>query len=288
MDEPKHLEVGSVHKWGCAMSNYNINLSTAHKRTPIVEWRKGASILKVSKADKTEHRGGGKRGVVKGFSRASRRRLMNIIASVRRDAKLPLFITLTYPNNYPEPKESKKHLKEFLRRMKRMYPSAGAIWKLEPQQRGAPHYHILVWGIKLEELIAWVPDTWYKIAGGGDENHLLWHLGLLGNQHCVNPVRSYKGVWSYASKYLGKTFEVAGWDNKEVGRYWGVVGAKNIPFGQAVYVMLCIAEAITIMRYQRRFAHMKSRSYPSLTIFCDADQWAERLIIGLDKRLITT
>lgn len=268
----------------------SVPLSTAHKRTrktenksqvvrvPFVEWRQGASILKVSKAEPTKQTGGGLRGVVKGFSRGSRRRLMSRIASVRRKAKLPVFVTLTYPKSFPEPKQSKKHLKEFIRRMKKAFPMAGIIWKLEPQKRGAPHYHLLVWGSSEKNLRAWVPTSWFEIAGGGDNLHLLWHEGKLKNKHCVNAVYSFKGVWAYASKYLGKTFEVAGWDSKAVGRFWAVVNPDNIPFGEVQTLELSRGEAVQVMRYQKRFAKLKSRSYPSITIFCDSEQWVEKVI----------
>lgn len=284
------LQTGEVLEPARAVLVGSVPLSTAHKRTrktenksqvvrvPFVEWRQGASILKVSKAEPTEQHGGGLRGVVKGFSRGSKRRLMSIIASVKRKAKLPVFVTLTYPKSFPEPKQSKKHLKEFIRRILRTFPMAGIIWKLEPQKRGAPHYHLLVWGSSEKNLRAWVPTAWHDIAGGGDPLHLLWHEGKLKNKHCVNAVYSFKGVWAYASKYLGKTFEVAGWDSKAVGRFWAVVNPDNIPFGEVVTLELSRGEAVGIMRYQKRFAKLKSRSYPSITIFCDSEQWVDKLI----------
>lgn len=257
----------------------SVPLSTAHKRIkPFVEWREKASILKVSKAEPSKQTGGGLRGVVKGFSRGSRRRLMSKIAGVRRDAKLPVFVTLTYPKAFPEPRASKYHLKCFIQSIKRAFPEVGIIWKLEPQKRGAPHYHLLVWGSSEKNLRAWVPTAWHEIAGGGDNYHLLWHEGKLKNKHCVNAVYSFKGVWSYASKYLGKTFEVAGWDSQEVGRFWAVVKPNNIPFGEVQTLELSRADAVQVMRYQKRFAKLKSRSYPSITIFCDSEQWIDKVI----------
>lgn len=278
-----------------------VPLSTAHKRIkepkqvteparcPFVEWRQGASILKVSKAEPTKQTGGGRRGVVKGFSRGSRRRLMTKIAGVQRGAVLPVFVTLTYPRSFPEPKQSKYHLKLFIQSMKRAFPSAGIIWKLEPQQRGAPHYHLLVWGVKVKNLRAWVPTAWFEIAGGGDNFHLLWHEGKLKNKHCTQQVNSFKGVWAYASKYLGKTFEVAGWDSKAVGRFWAVVNPANIPFGEVQTLEVPRSKAVQVMRYQKRFAKLKKRSYPSLSIFCDSEQWISKLKItenlkGGDKK----
>ena len=252
--------------------------------SPFIEWRAGSSLMKVSKGGQCEAVGGGKRKRINGFSVKSRRRLMQTIASVRRDAELPFFVTLTYPYNFPDPKQSKSHLDTFFKRLSRAF-SHGSIWKLEPQERGAPHYHLLVWGCDENEFIKFVPLAWYEIAGGGDANHLRWHLGILGNgnKHCVQRVRSFRGVWSYASKYLGKTFDVSGWSDKWTGRYWGVINRGDIPFGSLEVLEVPYRDAVTVMRYQRRFAGLRSRSSRSQTVYCDADQWVNKLQIGGDE-----
>lgn len=256
----------------------SLTLSTSHNR-PFVEFREGASLLKACKGGETEKIGGGKRGEVSGFSNNSRRRLLQTIGGVRRDAGLPLFITLTYPEVFPEPEISKRHLKMFFQRLARSFPAHGSIWKLEPQQRGAPHYHLLTWGVSLVEVGCWVAQNWYEIAGGGDPKHLMWHLGLLenGNKLCVQQVLHFRGVWSYASKYLGKTFSVAGWDEKATGRFWGVVNRGNIPFGELIQQEVSHKKAVEVQRYQRRFSKIK-KTNRSVTIFCDANQWVEKLL----------
>lgn len=264
-----------------------VPLSKAHIR-PHVEFRSGASILKAHRGGQKEDQvGGGVRGEITGFSDDSRRRLMYLIGGIMRDASLPLFITLTYPNSFPDARSSKRHLKMFQQRFKRAFPAHGSIWKLEPQKRGAPHYHILTWGLDLNQVQSFVPVAWFKIAGGGDEKHLAWHMGLLGhgNKHCVQRVRSWRGVWTYASKYLGKTFEVEGWQG--VGRFWGVVNRENIPFGELHQVEVTRGEAVQTIRYQRRFSKLKKRNNRSLTIFCDVDQWISKLQIGGDECLET-
>lgn len=291
-----------------------VPLSTVHKKSenkiPCIEWTEGAGLLKVSKGGKTETPKGGQRGKVKGFSRKSRLRLMRIIAKIRLDAPLPVFITLTYPFNFPSPIESKKHLDIFDQRLRRAFPEIGFIWKLEPQERGAPHYHILAWGVSVEKLGAFIPFAWHDIAGQGDENHLRFHLGLLGNEPCVSQVRSRNGVMRYAEKYLGKTFEVAGWKEKYTGRFWAVVQKENIPFGVDMIMYIQKKDAHLLMRYQRRFAvkniykkiwdegHKKKKifylagkpvilkkkkmktfsSSPSLTIFSNADKWIDNFM----------
>jgi len=254
-----------------------LTLSNAHIR-PFIKYRQGSSILKTSKNMPCEQKGGGIRGGIVGFSRQSRYRLMQMIGSVRRDAELPDFVTLTYPANFPTVEQSKRDLKIFLQRLARKYPEAGYIWKLEPQERGAPHFHMLVWGCKTNELFLWVVRNWYDIAGQGDTNALLFLLGSLrDSKPCVAKVRSWRGVWSYASKYLGKTFEVAQWGNTWTGRFWGLGKKENIPFGQEITIDADLPDVVQIMRFQRRYAHIKGRSQNSLTIFCDADQWINKI-----------
>lgn len=257
---------------------HGVPLSKAHK-SPFCEWAAGASLLKVGTGQPGEVIARGKRGRIDGFSFASRRRLMYMVAKVRRDAELPCFVTLTYPNNFPSPIESKRHLKIFIKRLLRKFNDIGFIWKLEPQERGAPHYHLLVWGSDESLLRAFVPEAWFEIAGNGDRNHLRFHLGMLPkSEPCVNQVRSREGVMRYASKYLGKTFEVAGWDEIYPGRFWAVVQKENIPFGKEVVMYITKKDAHVWMRYQRRFAKLKSRRYLSLTTFCNADQWIKNIM----------
>lgn len=252
--------------------------STVHK-TPFIEWAEGGGLLKVSQGIEIGAPVGGKRGKVKGFSFASRRRLMQTIARIRLDAPLPMFVTLTYPNEFPSPMESKKHMDVFRKRLLRRFPEIGFIWKLEPQQRGAPHYHILTWGVSEHDLFMFTVSAWYEIAGAGDKNHLAFHMGGLGNKPCVQAVYSREGVMKYASKYLGKTFEVAGWDELYPGRFWAVVQKDNIPFGQEMIMYISENDAHKWMRYQRRFAKIKKHlNRSSLTTFCRSSQWVENII----------
>lgn len=245
-----------------------------------VIWRAGSSILKTSSGGKVKDQLKiilPVRRDIKGFSSDSRRRLMYEIASIRRDAELPCFVTLTYPAEFPTPEKSKRHLKIFTQRFRRLFPDASAIWKLEPQERGAPHYHLLVWNVTEQDLFLFVINAWYDIAGNGDENHLRFHSGLLkGSKKCVSKVNSWRGVWSYASKYLGKTFEVAGWENVKTGRFWGHVNKDLIPFGALCEYEISSKKVFHIMRYQRRFSSKKISS-KGFTLFCDADQWIKNI-----------
>lgn len=259
------------------------SLSTAHIR-PRIEYVAGASLIKSTKDRKCEAVGGGRRSKIKGFSRQSRHRLMEKIGSIRRDAELPNFVTLTYPAEFPTVARAKRDLKVFLQRLERAFPQAGGIHKLEPQERGAPHYHMLVWGVDTDDLFRWTVDAWYDIAGNGDRNHYYFHAGLLkDSRKCVERVRSFRGVWSYASKYLGKTFDVAEWGSQWTGRFWGTFKPENIPFGEIMEIEATQGQVAHFMRYQRRFMHMRTgRDRNSLKTFCDAEQWIHKIIFPSD------
>jgi hypothetical protein len=244
------------------------------RRGPTIEWNGGASRLKSSRGSDGIQRGGGKRSSVNGFSYGSRRRLLNVIGSILRDAVLPVFVTLTYPKAFPSANDAKRHLQMFIKRLRRAFPDAGLIWKLEPQERGAPHFHILIWGVTLGQLRAFVPMVWFAIAGNNDKYHLRWHQGKLGNEHCCGQVKSYRGVWFYAAKYIGKTFEIEGW--RWAGRFWGIVRPESIPFGDLHKVRIGDKTLNDVIRYQRRFAGIRTWGRGA-TIYCDADQWVARL-----------
>jgi len=256
------------------------SMNNENELNPRIQYYKGASLIRTTKGRKFPAVGGGLRGGVKGFSYQSRRRLMELIGKVKKDSELPNFVTLTYPSEFPTVERAKRDLKVFLQRFKRKYPYSGKIWKLEPQERGAPHYHMLVWGCEEIDLFIWVLNNWYEIAGNGDRNHYKFHAGLLkDSKPCVSKVKSFRGVWSYASKYIGKTFEVAEWGNQWVGRFWGVSGREYIPFADMSEISLPSYEIVKIMRLQRRFMKMKTKkNLNSLKTFCNADFWIEKLV----------
>ena len=143
-----------------ALSNAHIRRKTSSK----VIFREGSSFYSVSRPVSKVTEARGVRSSIKGFSTASRRRLLYKIAGIRRDAELPCFVTLTYPNEFPTIERAKRDLKIFIQRLKYKFSCSG-IWKLEPQERGAPHYHCLIWGVDEGELLDFVAYTWYEIAG---------------------------------------------------------------------------------------------------------------------------
>ena len=87
-----------------ALSNAHIRRKTSSK----VIFREGSSFYSVSRPVSKVTEARGVRSSIKGFSTASRRRLLYKIAGIRRDAELPCFVTLTYPNEFPTIERAKE------------------------------------------------------------------------------------------------------------------------------------------------------------------------------------
>jgi hypothetical protein len=158
-----------------------------------------------------------RRGKVREFSRRSRTRLQQTLCAVpiAHVGRGLLFVTLTYPGAYPGSWSTwKRQLDTMLKRFRRRFPAFGAVWKLEPQTRGAPHFHLLVVGVPF---IAkdWLSRAWYDVVGSRDTRHL-----AAGTQ--VQLARSHRGVVSYASKYTAKRQDLPPDWQEGVGRFWGV------------------------------------------------------------------
>lgn len=215
-----------------------------------------------------------KRGVIRAFSRKSRQGLMVLMAGIDFErAGLPVFLTLTYPNEWvQDPREWKRHLDNFLRALRRKWPEVWGVWKLEFQKRGAPHFHALLWdgpvvtGIEARRcngkfcmvpdlsneanraVFTWMSDTWYRVVGSGDQKHL-----EAGTR--IEPVMSRQGVMAYTGKYLGKT------EDQELpegmGRVWGIIGKERWKTSPEK-ASLDTQEYFTIRRVMRRFYEHKT------------------------------
>ena len=244
--------------------------------------------------------GASRRGKIGEFSKKSRLRLLRLVAKLRREV-LPLFVTLTYPGEVPglggelaDYRVWKGHLKALWKRVRRRWPKAAAIWRMEFQARGAPHFHLLLYGVPLDELFiradkrnpadlrwrdSWLNKAWYKVVGSGDVLH--WEHGC-----DAAAVRSYKGAMAYAAKYAtkpaedavgfpargkGSLFDELGGDG--VGRLWGVLGRADLPFGAKVIIRLVGPECWNLRRALVRLTGVQPRSRKGLTVFASGDVW---------------
>jgi len=166
---------------------------TSHQGVAYVSSSVGGSVSTLSFENTTtknrlsSHRrcGGGIRDRVRGFSRTSRRNLLCRLASINRRAFRAfkgrmIFVTLTYPKQYPEdPELCKGHLKALRKRLERRYKSFAAFWRMGIQRRGAWHFHLLLFVGPtfgpIGELRRFISSVWYQITGKVSEGHL--HTG---------------------------------------------------------------------------------------------------------------
>ena len=205
----------------------------------------------------------GDRKAITAFSARARKNLLDRLNQIdqRKVSALTMrFVTLTYPESFPTARASKRHLDTLLKRFEREYGERALFWKLEPQLRGAPHYHLLILhgveaaGPALEAEVSWWAHAWADVVDPSPEDRakmLAVHLGhVLGGRPCVEVPRSWDGVASYAGKYLGK-LPPEGHEFKHPGRWWGIRRANLLPVS-LVTVPLTVEQAIKLRREMRR------------------------------------
>jgi len=158
-----------------------------------------------------------------------------------------VFITLTYPENFPcNGRETKAHLNSFLQFLRRK--EIKYVWVLEFQQRGAPHYHIITSdSIPREEL----SERWYRIVGSGDEKHL-----KAGTQ--VGRILSKGHLYGYLSGYIRKLDQkTPPIEFENVGRFWGASrGLLSYELYQQLGHYYKLSRMIKLLRWWYR-AHLR-------------------------------
>jgi len=154
-------------------------------------------------------------------------------------------VTFTYPAIFTKDgRLAKAQLKRLYERWRVRYSVPQGMWKMEFQERGAPHFHCFV-GLPEpeEELRAWLLRQWYEVVGSEDERHLYqgvdisrWRWGTLGE--------SRTRVGEYFARDGAKRWQ--SYQNRvpdgyaSPGQFWGVWGLKPavevIPLLRGEYV----------------------------------------------------
>jgi len=175
---------------------------------------------------------GGIRSRIRSFSAKSRVRLMRFMARLKMSGVRATFMTLTF-KGYPTNAEAKRCLHAFVQHIRRNFPTASAVWRMEFQVRGSIHFHLLCFDLPYwdwkEILKTWKGITHQDVA-----------------RIDVRLVRSRRGVMSYVSKYIAKvdkghrkTFFISppylhGGRKWRKGRFWGYHNKKGLPLGEKV------------------------------------------------------
>jgi len=169
-----------------------------------------------------------KRGNVTTFSRKSRKRLCELFNRLDLKGRKTIFLTLTFAKiNMAD--TATQAFKRFYERLRYHFPSVSFVWRKELQDRGAFHYHLLVWNLPFISQKQ-LQDVWTQCTGEP--------LSILD----IRLIRGKKWVIRYVSKYLAKvpTSDESGsfiappylqnGEKKTSGRWWGIFNKSFIPY----------------------------------------------------------
>jgi hypothetical protein len=172
----------------------------------------------------------------------------------------------------------------FLKRLRRGFPDAHGFWRLEPQARGAPHYHLLVFGYAFMA-ISEVSRMWWEVIGSGEIAHLRCGVD-------IDRPMSWRRVVAYVAKYLAQRVEdlPAAWAH--VGRWWGVFNRNK--FSRQVAELVVCPElgarlrrilSRTVFRVDR-IARLEflAREWLSISAFWDEDR-LQRVLDRLKEKI---
>lgn len=223
---------------------------------------------------------GGNKDIVQGLSARSRSRLIRFLATIGRTDDC-YFVTLTYWRWNENWEEWKRDLDSFIKALGRFADGACGVWRLEFQERGAPHFHILCWFNDAPDVGAFrcfTRDAWLRIIDQ-DSPETRAHATT------VDLVMDTRKSAFYISVYQSKDKN----DRKDIhtGRLWGVFGRDRLqlepvreePFTD--YQLLKLRRIVRrLYRATHRKTYRKSRyfwnlKYPNTTFssFGDIPHW---------------
>jgi len=177
------------------------------------------------------------------------------------------FLTLTYPGDWlavaSTASDSKKHLRALQKRFERSFGRPFfAVWKMEFQHRGAPHFHLLApipIGVQFHE---WLSIAWTEIVNHPNPEEKAKHL-LAGTGtdyakgiNADNPQR----ISFYFSKHSSANKGPKEYQNipptewieaGSVGRFWGYWGLKTAISRKGISDENALFVARALRRWQR-------------------------------------
>jgi hypothetical protein len=189
-----------------------------------------------------------RRGVCRGWNARVRERFRRAIAAIHWPATRYLFQTLTYPGGFPrDPELWKLQLRAYAQAWRRRWGPLFAVWVLEFQRRGAPHFHIVAVapeGVADDEMRRWSAATWHRIVTGcsGDHEHARglgagcepWHYERAMAEESLKHADDARGAVQYLTNELGKESQksLPAWLDDDggggrirgAGRWWGLWG----------------------------------------------------------------
>ncbi len=181
---------------------------------------------------------------------------MRTLATMRRD-EVAFTMALTLPGCEIERFSHEMVIESFQALMRRLsakkaFAGVSGFWKREPQQRGALHYHLLLYGIEdasvRSQLHAWLVRQWTSFFAPSlndqeKEHHRWWHARPENMQQVSD-------FHSYFAKYLGKTEDANG--AAFPGRWWGSFNKRKLPVSPTSEVKLSHRETVLLQRLAQK------------------------------------
>lgn len=262
--------------------------------------RKQGYVLEVKREEKRSFRvkPAPKRGFIKEFSAKSRKRLVQLFCSldasvIRRARQRVKFITLTYKDVQTDGETAKVHLKRFMEYLQYHYPEMWCVWRLEPQKRGAIHFHLICGNLPYIDK-AFIQVVWSRSSDQlPEEINFVESMESLAKRCAftrIEAIRSMRGVLSYASKYMTKVTsgesEESGDESLGLtmchifGRHWGVYGRKNLPMAENHQFGIALPENL-FKWFMAKCDSPHCAPDQSFTLFCENAQMLYNVAFGL-------
>lgn len=173
-----------------------------------------------------------KRGVIKGLSNSSIKRLTLLLARVDffSLSTPPLFCTLTFPPSRAMfALDSKAVIDRFFKSIRRSWPSSSAIWRLESHKSGLPHYHLIFFGIPPSGN-SFDPAAYFIER---DRISAIWSQSLdypYSTVFQLEPIRTPLAAQLYLT--AGHSVKKSQSYRCAVGRHWGVFNRPMLPLSK--------------------------------------------------------
>jgi len=224
-------------------------------------------------------KGGGTRGIIIDFSGQSRMRMMETTSRLDLEKQCgaslkPKFLTLTFGDAWPgTAADCEKVFERFKKRLYRRWRAGSMIWRKEFQERGAPHYHGMLFGFPFIPK-EWIQEAWTECAAEYCteeelEKGLFTRIELMINpRKCLNYVSKYLSKLPEGSPSTDVTGEpteahgdtgdgvAEGQDTgfnsvtyldaeepQSIGRQWGIFNRKHLPWATVRVFLLTLGQA---------------------------------------------
>jgi hypothetical protein len=132
--------------------------------------------------------------------------------------------------------------------------------------------------------MGWVLRNWFDVVGSDKLQPVVAGTG-------VERLKAVQGAFAYTAKrYIGKKENIPEMEDKP-GRFWGVVGWKNLPLGKREDRDVSAKEAVQIRRLIHRYrwantppekrkflrkSQLWSQDFTA-KLFCNVEFWLDRL-----------